>query len=245
MVHLNVTLPDSLVKEVRESDYAGWFTPFEFNNARSPDHSKRFYYQKRYEWKSQLLNEWIDRFAPDRRVLDLFCANGAFSVRAALAGAKEVTGVDAEESRISVADLLARSLEGHVDTKLGFHVRDVHEVLAEDEVYDLVMCFGGLYHVSDPAAMLEKLYHKTSKYAIIQTSHVVQAPGSWGWFRLPRGQDTYVPQWPSETGGWSLTAGCYRRLLRNAGFRILEEQRPPYALRPRFRWYAAMVEKVV
>jgi hypothetical protein len=37
------------------------------------------------------------------------------------------------------------------------------------------VCFSGLYHVSDPAAMLEKLCHKTNKYTIIQTPHVVPA----------------------------------------------------------------------
>nr|ADZ45323.1 methyltransferase type 12 [Streptomyces sp. NRRL 30471] len=243
MVQLNITLPESLAKEVRTSGPAGWFTPFEFRNCQSPEHSKRFYFQKRYQWKSQLLHDWIDRYTPGKRVLDLFCANGAFSIRAALAGAKEVTGVDAEPSRIAVANLLAKSLSDHVDTTFDFSVQDVHDVLDRDETYDVVMCFGGLYHVSDPPAMLTKIHRATNKYAIIQTSHVVHAPGSWGWFRLPRDQHTYVPQWPSETGGWSLTSGCYRRLIRNAGFRILEERFPPYPIRARFRWYSALVEK--
>lgn len=41
--------------------------------------------------------------AKDRRVLDLCCYTGAFSVQAALAGAAEVTGIDLDEKAIAMA----------------------------------------------------------------------------------------------------------------------------------------------
>lgn len=164
------------------------------------------------------MHDWIDRCSPGARVLDLFCANGAFAIRAAQAGATEVVGIDAEASRITVANLLAEIIEPYVNASMRFHVADVHDVEKFGNQFDIVMCFGGLYHISDPVSMLERLRALTGRYLLLQTSHVVPGLGSWGWFRLPTGHRTQIPVWPSETGGWSLTAGCYRRLIRNAGF---------------------------
>jgi tRNA/tmRNA/rRNA uracil-C5-methylase (TrmA/RlmC/RlmD family) len=62
------------------------------------------------EMKRRLVSPWIRSQVKGKRVLDLFCANGAFSVEAALAGAREVVGVDFSPERVDCARFLAGTL---------------------------------------------------------------------------------------------------------------------------------------
>ncbi len=45
----------------------------------------------------------VAKYAQDRKVLDMFCYTGGFSITAAVAGAKEVLGIDASESALELA----------------------------------------------------------------------------------------------------------------------------------------------
>ncbi len=53
-------------------------------------------------------------------MLDLFCANGALSVEAALAGAREVVSVDFSQERVDCARFLAGTLEDKADCTFHF-----------------------------------------------------------------------------------------------------------------------------
>ncbi|MGZ5015703.1 MAG: class I SAM-dependent rRNA methyltransferase, partial [Methylobacter sp.] len=77
--------------------------------------------------------------AKNQRVLDLFCYTGAWSIPAALAGALDVTGVDASESALALAAENA-ALNG-VRDKTQFVRSDVFEFLKqarlENRLYDI------------------------------------------------------------------------------------------------------------
>ena len=83
----------------------------------------------------------IQKLCKDARVLDCFTHTGSFALNAAIAGAKEVTGVDASELAVEQATKNA-ALNG-VQDRVKFICRDVFELLPElekqGEKYDVVI----------------------------------------------------------------------------------------------------------
>ena len=83
----------------------------------------------------------IQKLCKDARVLDCFTNTGSFALNAAIAGAKEITGVDASELAVEQAAKNA-ALNG-VQDRAKFICRDVFELLPElekqGEKYDVVI----------------------------------------------------------------------------------------------------------
>lgn len=83
----------------------------------------------------------IQKLCKDARVLDCFTHTGSFALNAAIAGAKEVTGIDASELAVEQAAKNA-ALNG-VQDRAKFICRDVFELLPElekqGEKYDVVI----------------------------------------------------------------------------------------------------------
>lgn len=83
----------------------------------------------------------IQKLCKDARVLDCFTHTGSFALNAAIAGAKEVTGVDASEPAVEQATKNA-ALNG-VQDRAKFICQDVFELLPElekqGEKYDVVI----------------------------------------------------------------------------------------------------------
>jgi 23S rRNA (cytosine1962-C5)-methyltransferase len=80
------------------------------------------------------------------RVLDLYCYSGGFAVEAALAGAREVVGIDRSETALAVAGEAARL--NHVDGKCAFRrgeaFAEAERLSGKGERFDIV--------VADPPA---------------------------------------------------------------------------------------------
>lgn len=83
----------------------------------------------------------IQKLCKDARVLDCFTHTGSFALNAAVAGAREVTGVDASE--LAVAQAVKNAELNGVQDKAKFICRDVFELLPElekrGEKYDVVI----------------------------------------------------------------------------------------------------------
>lgn len=92
----------------------------------------------------------LARFAKNQRVLDLFSYTGAWGIPAALAGATEVTCVDASESALALAFENAKL--NFVEDKMCFVRSDVFEFLKQartkNQVYDII--------VLDPPALIKR-----------------------------------------------------------------------------------------
>lgn len=88
--------------------------------------------------------------AKNRKILDLFCYTGAWSIPAALAGATEVTGVDASESALALA--ADNAFLNEVQDRTRFVRNDVFEFLKqarqENQLYDII--------VLDPPALIKR-----------------------------------------------------------------------------------------
>ena len=89
-------------------------------------------------------------FAKNQKVLDLFSYTGAWGIPAAMAGAEEVTCVDASEGALTLAKENARL--NQVDDKMHFMRSDVFDFLKqarlENQLYDII--------VLDPPALIKR-----------------------------------------------------------------------------------------
>ena len=127
----------------------------------------------------RLYDDLLRRAVPGKRVLDLFCANGAFSIEAGLAGAAEVVGVAFSPERVEVARFLADAVSGSVPCRFEFRKEDVYRLAdAFDRPFDVVLAMGGLYHIADIPHVLSQIRSLTKERMLLQTSKVLQLPGN-------------------------------------------------------------------
>ena len=92
----------------------------------------------------------VANIAKDQRVLDLFSYTGAWGIPAAMAGATEVTCVDASESALTLAK--ENATLNQVDGKMHFVRSDVFEFLKQarldNQLYDII--------ILDPPALVKR-----------------------------------------------------------------------------------------
>ena len=93
---------------------------------------------------------YLASIAKDQRVLDLFSYTGAWGIPAAIAGASEVTCVDASEGALTLA--LENAQLNQIADKMNFIRSDVFEYLKqarlENQLYDII--------VLDPPALIKR-----------------------------------------------------------------------------------------
>ena len=245
--YLDVELSKNKKAEMADTPEEAWFTAVDFRNAKSPRHPGfDAQLEANNEMKRELILPWITSVVEGKRVLDLFCANGAFSAEAALAGAKEVVGIDFSPERIEVAQFLASTLEDSVACNFTFMSGDVYELPnLVSEPFDVVIALGGLYHVANPPYVLTKIRSVTKERFIVQTSNILSSPGNWGRFEIR--EDWTGEGFTSLRGGhgaWSLTPECFQAMLVHARFQELESLRPPLPQLQRFPWYCSLAKPV-
>lgn len=83
----------------------------------------------------------IQKLCRDAKVLDCFTHTGSFALNAGIAGAREVTGVDASE--LGVEQARKNAVLNHLEDRVKFICEDVFELLPElekkGELYDVVI----------------------------------------------------------------------------------------------------------
>lgn len=89
----------------------------------------------------------------DKRVLDVACRDGLFSFEAERRGAREVIGIDNDLSRGATELLIP-----YLDSKVRMYEMNLLDVTPERfGTFDIIQCFGVLYHVRYPIWGLKKL----------------------------------------------------------------------------------------
>jgi 2-polyprenyl-3-methyl-5-hydroxy-6-metoxy-1,4-benzoquinol methylase len=250
-LRLDVELDPEQAKALRGTDPKWWFTHVAFANAESPQHPQYRKLEANNEFKRGLVLDWIARTAPGKRVLDTFCANGAFSFEAARLGASRVMGMDFDPPRIEAGNFVSDLLRDHGWPVVPeFRSGDVYQLpsVVGNDAFDVTIMAGGLYHVADPVLVLRRAREvtETGGHLVFQTSRLMWLPGRWARFmvrpsdRREAGFSSFLP----GEGVWQLTPGAVEAMLGVAGFRVLEARRPPVARRRRFRWLAALCEAV-
>ena len=175
MIKFHLDLTQTELQRMNDIRPEAWFTQVTFANATSPRHPEARDLDANHNLKRSMLLPWIQAKVKGKRVLDLFCANGAFSFEAARAGAREVVGVEFSQDRIECAKFVAGALSRKVDHAIPkFLVGDVYELKQLfDQPFDVVLALGGLYHVPDPPYILTQIRALTRETLIVQTSSVL------------------------------------------------------------------------
>ncbi|HEX9711081.1 MAG TPA: methyltransferase domain-containing protein [Actinomycetota bacterium] len=242
-IRFDVSLTPEQLATLAGTDPRWWFTRFEFANGASPIHPHVATLEQANRWKLGMVEPWLRRLAPGARVLDVFCANGAFSYEAARAGARSVLGVDYDPPRIECARFTLGLLDGALPVRPRFEVANVYRLPeAVQGPFDLTLALGGLYHVADPALVLKNLRAVTTGHLILQTARIIRwPPGSWAKFVTVRRR---VDRQDGIAGVWKLTPGAVDAMLRYAGFEVVERLPVPRRKGRRIPWYGAVCRAV-
>ena len=108
-----------------------------------------------------------------KRVIDIACNAGGFSVAAAKQGAEHVLGIDVADRYIEQANFIKRAL--------GMEQLEFRKMAMEDcseettGMFDVSFCFGILYHLEDPVFAMKKLSDVTREVMLVDAS-LVQTP---------------------------------------------------------------------
>lgn len=112
-----------------------------------------------------------------KRVLDLGCNAGNWSLLAAQAGCDFVLGLDGRQMHVDQARFVFE-VKGVPPERYDFRRANVYDYLAEtDDTFDIVFCLGLLYHVNDPVRLLEGISRLNSDLLLIDTA-LSLAPGT-------------------------------------------------------------------
>jgi len=188
---------------------------------------------KHYAWPALL--EACGGTLKGRRVLDIACNCGGFSVEAARSGADYVLGVDIVPRYIEQARLLSRALEL---PQLDFKVMSLDEIEGE---FDVVLNFGLIYHLENPVASMRRVAAATTEVMIVETAlHTTKTDTAF--WRM----DLLDPVTPDErvatTGLWRSSRICQlfpnrkavEDLLGFFGFDVRYLEPPPELERPEY-----------
>lgn len=112
-----------------------------------------------------------------KRVLDLGCNAGFWSLLAIEAGADYVLGVDGRESNVAQARFVFEVKEVEAE-RYCFLTGNVYDVdYASFGEFDVVLNFGLMYHLSKPMALLERIAAVNTDLHVIDTG-ILPLPGS-------------------------------------------------------------------
>ncbi len=168
-----------------------------------------------------------------RRVLDVACNCGGFSVEAARRGADQVLGFDIVPHYIEQANLIKSALElANVD----FRVMAIDDLdRAVHGTFDIAFCFGILYHLENPVLAMKKIAALTTDVLVVD-SNVIKTPfvhrPLWE-MRAPRrssavSSDATTSLWRTEDVNiqFKPNAPAIEALLHQLGFGHIERIKP-------------------
>jgi ubiquinone/menaquinone biosynthesis C-methylase UbiE len=113
--------------------------------------NKKFYSADRAS--RRYVEDWLERHASGKKVLDYCCGNGKYSFLSARYAA-EVVGIDISD--VSVENCRNRATtESGLATSPTFRVMDAEQMTFADGSFDIALCMGVLHHLDLPQAFKE------------------------------------------------------------------------------------------
>lgn len=156
--------------EDRIADFTQWTYKFEFENgATTPlfDGGMINRQKQRRRYFFDALVAALGGSLAGRRVLDLGCGSGFWSLAALAAGAEFVLGLDSESSCIAQANLVFEA-SGIDASRYRFEQADVfaHEL---SERFDVVLCLALMHHVARPVELFARMSGVGAEMIVIET----------------------------------------------------------------------------
>ncbi len=215
--------PDDLAARV--ASFPRWHYEFDLGGVRTPifdpNHVNRHAQRKAYFFEP--LVELCGGSLAGRRVLDLGCNAGFWSLAAIEAGADFVLGLDGRQMHVDQANLVFEA-KGVDPSRYRFELADVFAADPGAEPFDVVLCLGLLYHVSKPFELMDRMSRWSRDLVVIDTA-LATVPGPY--FRVV-GQDLASPRSAVDRAiALHPTSEAVARLAEEYGLRCV-------MLRPRF-----------
>ena len=164
-----------------------------------------------YEHKLKLTQ---DRFGPDMSVLEIACGTGSTAILHAPHVANYLA-VDISDRMIEIAQAK------DVPSNLTFQVANVEEMPLDSGSFDMVQAHSALHLLSDPEATIEKIYDALKPGGLFVSSTTCIG-GLW-WLKLVAPIAKALGKFPDTS--W-FTEDELRKMMRDAGFEIVEDWRP-------------------
>ncbi len=164
--------------EQRIAEFTQWHYRFEFDNGATtsvPDSRLINRQQQRRRYFFDALLRLCGGSLCGRRVLDLGCSAGFWSLQAIDAGADFVLGVDAQGTSIDQAKLVFEA-KGIDPARYRFEQRDLFEG-EQPEDFDVVLCLSLMNHVSKPVELFELMAGAGAEIIVVETE-LSRAPDS-------------------------------------------------------------------
>jgi SAM-dependent methyltransferase len=173
--------------ELRErvASFPRWHYEFDLNGVRTPIFDRA--HLNRHEQRKNYIFSPLVRLCGGslggKRVLDLGCNAGFWSLLAIQAGADFVLGVDGRQMHVDQANLVFEA-KGVEAGRYRFQVSDVFALdLTAEDPFDIVLCLGLLYHVSKPFELMERMSAWNTDLLVVDTT-LDPRPGPY--FRIRR-----------------------------------------------------------
>ena len=165
---LECVLPRSEIEAKIESlaPWAYYFKLLDLETSRHGNFSSETVLFHRY--RSWLISDTVARLFGDERqharALDMACHCGAFTIDLATRGFEHLSGVDLREENIAQAKFISEAFNVR---NVDFSLSNVYDL--PDEPYDVCLCLGLLYHLTDPYRVIEYLKRNSKRFAVIDT----------------------------------------------------------------------------
>jgi SAM-dependent methyltransferase len=151
--------------------YSRWHYEFDLRGEKTPIHppSRANAHQERKRLFFEPLVELCGGSLKGKRVLDLGCNAGFWSLEALERGADFVLGIDGRDMHVDQAEFVFEVKE--VDkTRYQFVAANVFDFdYSRWGAFDIVLCLGLLYHISRPVELMETIAQVNDDICVIDT----------------------------------------------------------------------------
>ena len=158
-----------------------------------------------------------------KRVLDIGCADGFYTLEFARRNAREVVAVDPWKKHIIRVEWLREHFDLHNITPV---VGSIEQCTVESVgKFDMVFMLGLLYHLKDPLTGLQAV-SELSTVLYLETISIFDEERPYLYLKPPQEGVHHISKWIPTTR-------CIQEMLKTVGFGDVDEITPPYHLRPK------------
>jgi len=161
------------------NSFESWFYQFDLQGNPTPASEKnRIKHLQRAKYFFDPLVELLGGTLAGKRVLDLGCNAGYWSLRAIESGCDFVLGIDGRKMHVEQANFVFE-VKGVEKQKYRFVQGNVFDVdFAKYGNFDIVLCLGLMYHISKPVLLMERISEVNNDILVIDT-RLSRAPGAY------------------------------------------------------------------